>query len=878
MTSTATRRAHADAEGAKVTNTYDGRGLVTQIVEDFESGPPARQLTTKIAYDAVGNQKHLYSPRAVEAAAPSAPTPSSDYAQTFEYDGLDRPVRVLLPKQGSEARRYVHRRYDNVGNLTHVTVPVTENSLSTILASASETRRWVTQYEHFDTGWIRRSENQNGPVIYDYAPEGWQTSRKPTRPAGDSRDTFRTYYRDGLLETFADEKNNLVLRQWDRNGNLSFLKDSGVTSDRRPITLDIDHNGFDEVIATIALEENRHTTSTTYSYNLDGLVATRNDDREEDSQGGLVRAARRNQFTYDADGRVTLHEDFGRGSSRTDDKRITQTYFATDREREQLVEQWIGSDASGAFEPRQTTRREYFANGLLRTLRNVRRLGRRAAAARAAFARLPRSGRRVRQRPSHERRLLPQEPAVERAVPARGRQLRAALALRRRRPARGGERRPRQPDVVQARRGRRHRGEAQRRDRRAAVRGRLRRHADRERDQERRRRRSCSTTSRATSTARRRRAVRATTATAATTRHRRCARSTATTTAAGCPRGSPAARARPTTTTRSTASPRRPSAPAARTNTRDLSYVGSTMAVSEEEERGQRTITRSYSYDPDGRRVGMTFQRGSGTPRELTYAQDPHGNVSMLINESGDVKASYGYTAYGESDNALTAERLPDSDAEPGSGEDVNPFRYSSKRTDATSGTVDMGARQFGPELGQFLQADRLDDALGDVSLSSDPLTGNRYALAGGNPVSFVEWDGHAPHDRRHRRQQDTQEDHGRLHRGPEHPREEAQQLDRRWLRRRAGAGSRPRAGRRERHRQLRAAAKSRREVATTNKGRADQGPGPGPGIAKDLAENKAQAIQDHEKARKAAKARRVKPLTAMGRAARPASTPAACR
>ena len=47
----------------------------------------------------------------------------------------------------------------------------------------------------------------------------------------------------------------------------------------------------------------------------------------------------------------------------------------------------------------------------------------------------------------------------------------------------------------------------------------------------------------------------------------------------------------------------------------------------------------------------MTFQRGSGTPRELTYAQDPHGNVSMLINESGDVKASYGYTAYGESDN-----------------------------------------------------------------------------------------------------------------------------------------------------------------------------------------------------------------------------------
>jgi len=24
-----------------------------------------------------------------------------------------------------------------------------------------------------------------------------------------------------------------------------------------------------------------------------------------------------------------------------------------------------------------------------------------------------------------------------------------------------------------------------------------------------------------------------------------------------------------------------------------------------------------------------------------------------------------------------------------------------------------------------------------------DPLTQNRYALAGGNPISYVEWDGH---------------------------------------------------------------------------------------------------------------------------------------
>jgi hypothetical protein len=43
----------------------------------------------------------------------------------------------------------------------------------------------------------------------------------------------------------------------------------------------------------------------------------------------------------------------------------------------------------------------------------------------------------------------------------------------------------------------------------------------------------------------------------------------------------------------------------------------------------------------------------------------------------------------------------------------------------------------------RFLQQDVLFSALGDLSLSVDGLTQNRFALAGGNPVSFVEWDGH---------------------------------------------------------------------------------------------------------------------------------------
>jgi RHS repeat-associated protein len=188
------------------------------------------------------------------------------------------------------------------------------------------------------------------------------------------------------------------------------------------------------------------------------------------------------------------------------------------------------------------------------------------------------------------------------------------------------------------------------------------------------------------------------------------------------------------------------------TTVHELSYIGATRQLAEEEETteeegaGVRHRTRSYSHDAYGRLVGMSYRagQGGGDPvHELSYAFDPRDNVSMLLDKDGAVKAAYGYSAYGEPDELLTAEQLPGSTDAPGEFEQVNPFRYSSKRTDALSDTIDMGARQFGPQLGQFLQADQYDSALADLGLSSDPLTGNRYTLAGGNPISYIEVDGH---------------------------------------------------------------------------------------------------------------------------------------
>ena len=143
----------------------------------------------------------------------------------------------------------------------------------------------------------------------------------------------------------------------------------------------------------------------------------------------------------------------------------------------------------------------------------------------------------------------------------------------------------------------------------------------------------------------------------------------------------------------------------------------------------------------------------TGTPspqsKDFEYAQNAHGDVSLVLNSAGAAQASYGYSAYGQADDSMTQERDADINSvldQEGAGTNaLNLYRYSSKRMDPSSGSLDMGASSFAPSTGRFLQEDVYKDALGDLDLATDPLTQNRYSLAGGDPVSFIEADGHRP-------------------------------------------------------------------------------------------------------------------------------------
>jgi RHS repeat-associated protein len=120
--------------------------------------------------------------------------------------------------------------------------------------------------------------------------------------------------------------------------------------------------------------------------------------------------------------------------------------------------------------------------------------------------------------------------------------------------------------------------------------------------------------------------------------------------------------------------------------------------------------------------------------------------VLALEEDDGSIldRKRYDYDPYGELDREAPVASTGD-ELESGLDEDArdNPFRFEGFYYDSGVKTYDMYARQYRPEIGRFLSRDQFASATGDLALQADPLTQHRYAFAGGNPVTNVEFDGH---------------------------------------------------------------------------------------------------------------------------------------
>ena len=137
----------------------------------------------------------------------------------------------------------------------------------------------------------------------------------------------------------------------------------------------------------------------------------------------------------------------------------------------------------------------------------------------------------------------------------------------------------------------------------------------------------------------------------------------------------------------------------------------------------------------------------------VSLAHDAAGSVIGLEDDEGtfddpdspgdDSDNRYDFDPYGSLQDPEPGNSVSDVEAELPTAAASNPFRYEGFYYDSGIASYDMQAREYRPEVGRFLSQDRFEAAGADLALQSDPLTQNRYAFAGGNPVSNIEWDGH---------------------------------------------------------------------------------------------------------------------------------------
>ncbi|MDQ1008833.1 RHS repeat-associated protein [Streptomyces sp. V4I23] len=171
-----------------------------------------------------------------------------------------------------------------------------------------------------------------------------------------------------------------------------------------------------------------------------------------------------------------------------------------------------------------------------------------------------------------------------------------------------------------------------------------------------------------------------------------------------------------------------------------FTYLGMESKVLREEVAGK--ATKSYQYSPWGQKLTQIKHNTDATKEYSQFLYHPKGDVEAITKADGNTRATYGYSAYGSDDEKqFTGADKPDA-ANPDK-EQYNDYRYNAARHDDGSGTYDMGFRNYDPGLNRFLTRDMYGGALDDMGLATDPYTGNRYAFAGGNPISFVELDGH---------------------------------------------------------------------------------------------------------------------------------------
>lgn len=713
-----------DEEGNVSTASFDDRGLKISETAPFDG---ARVLTTRYEYNPLGKLRSLISPRAHESAV-DVPT---DYVESYSYDALVRPTMTTLPATGSADAAYTHRAYDALGRQTMVSLPTTADDPADLgTAEKNTTRYW-------DAGQIYSStDGATGLTIrYGYTAEGWQAERLPETTglpgvSDYSRAMYWDYLPDGLLSQIRDLGGQRESFSYDANGNRTLaLEASGLTSgEQKPLRIDQSFDDFDQPSKVRIPAAGTDYTVTRFAYDLDGNTTGLVDSALENAAGAETAPGRSYEYTFDVlDQPITQSDDHGTPTDLLDDEQVDYAYTGTGR----LATRTLSKASSGPLVPEQTRVASYFENGLLKVLTNKNGAGDTIANHELNYTGIDgayQNGNRVTDAFS----LQGPNTACHTTCTAAW-EYDARDRLTRETPATEQPATQYELDTI----------------------GNILRQA------------SGGTIIDRTYTGQK---LATQTIGDETTRYLYdafgnldCSIKSGTGDACTAPqvqliedygydykdrlqtyrKYSSNGSLSDSTDYVNDAIDR----PIQQTETHgtttkriDFSYTGASNALSREDHTpitGSSTdTTRTYSYDAFGQRLTLTDAITGGDTNRYSYLYDPHGSISLLIDQSNSVKASYGYTGYGNA-SSLTQ-------AAGGFDMNINSYRYSGKRFDTGSNTYDMGARRYAPGIARFVQQDLYYGAFADLGLASDPLLGNRYLLAGANPVNFIEVDGHA--------------------------------------------------------------------------------------------------------------------------------------
>ncbi|HYO60808.1 MAG TPA: RHS repeat-associated core domain-containing protein, partial [Actinomycetota bacterium] len=719
-----------------------------KVIEPFNG---TRSITTRYEYNGVGNLSRLITPRAHDTGLDSLTT-------KYQYDTVDQLTRIDLPYKVGEAQAAIYRRYDKKGNVIATTAPIPNQGTFTdeALLWQAIPPKMTTTVDYYDTGLPRTIDDHvNGLVTYDYNARGQQTRREVD---GQKAEVWE-YYDDGMLFRHYDRERANVEYTYDENDNLKKAVDStgveGLNEQRVSILVT-----YDQVDRVAKVRHRKELSSTepyeftSYDYDLNGNVVERKENGKESSDGTtIITPPKRHTFTYDqANWLQTQHDYLSTGC-----QKIENQFNAIGLEsvRKVFKAPQGCDDTSATFTVKQSTVWDYYKNRALKTLRTVNGNVDNTSAHNPVSPAVVierhdlgyldgtvyMNGHKTtddffRSRPNgatcattcnakyyyDERDRLTKE---DRGYAGGITEYKLNTAGSVTQEIAGGITTDYfyeglQLDYAQA-------GSAISNSIYDAE-GRL----------------DC--------------VVNANTITSCPAAADKYLKDYSWDDLGRLKQVESFTPVSATTTTKTdnviytydaldrvvSQVEKHGLNATTRDRTTTFSFQGLTSLVTKESFTGSDADSehKTYTYDAYNTRISMVDDpTGTGANKTYTYGYDAQGSVSTLLDDStGTVKATYGYDAYGGKDTGLSA-------GDDGTGREtdpLNPYRYTGRRLDTGSGTLDMGARRFGPDSQTFLQPDSYQGSLANLGLSMDPLSGNRYSLAAGNPVSFVEVDGHS--------------------------------------------------------------------------------------------------------------------------------------